>query len=160
MLDSKKEIQFLSNMINSTDYPIRLEVDRELYLWIQDLKFSQIIDCEEAERLRQNSFLLPYADSVYFRFGDKTDRNLEYSSLSNISSTKCTATSYIVAIVSAVAVVALIVIIVVVAIFYRCLMKHAPPPRRLNMVVPDGKTYRETQIIMKVENAGLLKTNL
>lgn len=69
-------------------------------------------------------------------------------------------TSYIVAIVSSVAVLALIIIIVAVAIFYRFWMKHQPPQRPLNMVIPDGKTYRETQIIMQIENAGLLKTNL
>lgn len=69
-------------------------------------------------------------------------------------------TTYIVAIVSAVAVLTLIIIIVAVAIFYRFWMEHKPPQQQPNMVIPDGKTYRETQIFMQIENAGLLKTNL
>lgn len=151
----KLEIQFLSNTIDGTDSPIRLEIDSNLYLRVLDLKFSKIIDCTEAEQLRQNSFLPPYAELVYFRLS----ANDEYSSLSNIWTTKCSVTSYIVAIASVVAVLALILVILIVVIFYRCLLKR-PPARPIPMVIPDGKTYRETQIMMQIEHAGLLKTNL
>lgn len=63
----KMEIQFLSNIIGATDSPIRFETDSNLYFRVLDLKFSKIIDCNEAEKLKQNSFLPPYAELVYFR---------------------------------------------------------------------------------------------
>lgn len=151
----KMEIQFLSNLIGTTDTPIRFETDSNLYLRIFDLKFSKIIDCDEAERLRQNSFLPQYAELVYFRLG--TDN--EFSSLSNIWSAKCTVTTYITVVVLIAVAVVLILIIIMVAIFYRFMMKRQPT-RPIPMVIPDGKTYRETQIIMQIEHAGLLKTNL
>lgn len=160
MQQSTKDIQFSSNTIHSTDTPIRFEIDRKLHLRIHDLKFADFIDCVEADTLKQNPFLLPYADSVYFRFGKVTDINLEYRSLSNILMNECTVTTYIVAIVSTIVVFALILIIAIVAVFYRFWLKRQPPPRQMNMVIPDGKTYRETQIVVQIENAGLLKTNL
>lgn len=151
----KMEIQFLSNIIGTTDLPIRFQTDSNLYLRILDLKFSKIIDCAEAERLKQNSFLPQYAELIYFKLG--TDN--EFSSLSSIWSTKCTVTTYITMIVLAAVILVLILIIIMVAIFYRFLAKR-PPARPITMVIPDGKTYRETQIIMQIEHAGLLKTNL
>lgn len=152
---SKMEIQFLSNVIGITDSPIRFKTDGNLQFRVLDLKFSKIIDCNEAEKLRPNSFLPQYAEVVYFRF----DTEDEYSSLSNIWSTKCTVTTYMIAIVSTVVVLALILIILIVAIFYCCMLKRQPI-RSIPMVIPDGKTYRETQIMMQIEHAGMLKTNL
>lgn len=152
----KMEIQFLSNVIGTTDSPIRFEMDSNLYLRILDLKFSQIIHCDEAERLKQNGFLPQYAELVYFRLnaGDN-----EYSSLSSIWSTKCTITTYFNVIALVAVVLVLILVIIIVAIFYRFLIKRQPT-RPIPMVIPDGKTYRETQIMMQIEHHGLLKTNL
>lgn len=156
MKNLKKEIQFSSNMIGATDSPIRFQTDSNVYLRILDLKFSQVISCDEAERLKQNGFLPQYAELVYFRFGSG---NNEYSSLSSIWSTKCVVTSYITIIILLAVVLVLILVIIIVALFYRFLMKRQPT-RPIPMVIPDGKTYRETQIMMQIEHAGLLKTNL
>lgn len=32
--------------------------------------------------------------------------------------------------------------------------------REIPVIMPEGKTYRETQIVMQIEHAGLLKTDL
>lgn len=149
------EIQFLSNTIVSTDYPIYFEVDQNLYLRILDLKFTKTTDCNEAKHFRHNNFLQKYADSIYFKNG----KDLEFTSLSSILSNKCVETTYIIAIISIVAVVVLLLVIGAVAIFYRYWMKHKPNQQN-NMVIPDGKTYRETQIMFQIEHVDLLKTNL
>lgn len=152
----KMEIQFLSNTIETTDLPVRFDIDRNLFLRVLDLKFSKRIDCHEAEQLKHNSFLPHYAELVYFRLSADN----EYSSLSNIWRTNCVVTNtYYIVIVSVGIAMALILVIVIVAIFYRCLSK-SQPTRPIPMVIPDGKTYRETQILMQIEHAGLLKTNL
>lgn len=151
----KMEIQFLSNTIGSTDQPIRFETDRNLYLRILDLKFSKIINCNEVEKLKHNSFLPQYAELVYF----KLDTDREYSSLSNIWSTKCTVTDYIITIILLALIAALILVCLLVGIFYHYMQKR-PPTRPIPMIIPDGKTYRETQIMMQIEHADLLKTNL
>lgn len=145
----------MSNTIDAVESPIRFETDGNLHLRILDLKFSKIIDCDVAEQLKHNAFLPRYAELVFFRLGV----NDEYSSLSNIWSTKCTTTTYTIVIVSIVLVLVLILVILLVAIFYRYMQKRQPK-RPIPMVIPDGKTYRETQIMMQIEHAGLLKTDL
>lgn len=151
------EIQFAANVIDATDYPIRFDVSPGFDLHIQNLKFSKAIGCDKMDEFQHNGFLQQHADTVFFNTGKSP--NIEYNSLSNIMSNKCAETTYLIAIISVAVFVVLILIIVAVAFFYRYWMKHQPK-REMNMVIPDGKTYRETQIMIQIENAGLLKTNL
>lgn len=151
------KIRFASNEIASTDYPIRFDVPSNINLQIIDLKFSKNVDCDKTDELKHNGFLQEYADNIYFNMGDASD--LKYTSLSKILSGECAESTYIIAIISAAVIFTLILSIVAVAIFYRFWMKRQPKPQ-LSMVIPDGKTYRETQIMIQIENAGLLKTNL
>lgn len=150
------EIQFTSNEIFKTDYPIRLDHARDMDIRILDLKFSNTIDCNKADELRHNSFLQQYAETVYFRVGKTTDG---YSSLASVLSNKCAVTTYLIAIILIAFVLVLILAFIGAAIFYRFWMKRKPN-RQISMIIPDGKTYRETQIMIQIENAGLLKTNL
>lgn len=151
------EILFASNVIDATDYPIRFDVSPDYYLRIQNLQFSKAIGCDKMDEFQHNGFLQQHADTVFFNTG--TSSNTEYNSLSIIMSQKCAETTYLIAIVSTAVILTLILIIIAVAFFYRYWMKHQPK-REVSMVIPDGKTYRETQIIFQIENAGLLKTNL
>lgn len=151
------EILFAENVIDATDYPIRLDVSPDFYLRIQNLKFSKEIGCDKVNEFQHNGFLQQHADTVFFNTGKSP--NVEYNSLSNIMSHKCAETTYLIAIVSIAVILTLILIIIGVAFFYRYWMKHQPK-REISMVIPDGKTYRETQILIQIENAGLLKTNL
>lgn len=155
---TQMDINFMSNVINATDFPIRFDVAPEYFLRIADLKFINPINCNQADELRRNSFLLQHANTVYFRMKNPSN---SYTSLTNILLNDCATTSYVIAIVSVVAIVVLILSIVAVALFYRFWKKHKPPPPQpMNMVIPDGKTYRETQIVFQIESAGLLKTDL
>lgn len=153
----RSKIRFASNEIASTDYPIRIDVPSNIHLQITDLKFSKSVNCDNTSELRHNGFLQQYDDDIYFNMGEATD--LKYTSLSSILSSDCVESTYLIAIISATVILILILSIVAVAIFYRFWMKRQPKPQ-LNMVIPDGKTYRETQIMIQIENAGLLKTNL
>lgn len=151
------EIQFASNEIFKTDFPIRFEIAPNVNFRILDLKFSNTIDCDKATELRYNGFLQQYAETIYFKIGKPTDA--DYSSLSSILSNKCASTSYLIAIMAVVMALIFILAIVGAAVFYRFWMKRKPN-RQISMIIPDGKTYRETQIMIQIENAGLLKTNL
>lgn len=150
------DIHFMSNIVNSTDFPIRFNVAPEFYLRITDLKFTNAINCNQADQFRHNQFLLQYANSVYFKMDRSSDK---YTSLTNVLLNDCGTNSYVIAIVSVVVIVILIIAIVAVAVFYRFWKKHQPQ-KPLNIIIPDGKTYRETQIVFQVETAGLLKTDL
>lgn len=138
------------------DHPIRFEVAPELDLRILDLKFCKPVDCAQIDALKRNGFLQSHADVIQFR---TSPSSLEYKSLLTVFSNNCVETSYFAAIIVVGVVLVLILVIVSVAVFYRFWAKRQPQ-RQLNMVNPDGKTYRETQIMIQIENAGLLKTNL
>lgn len=131
MKHMKMEIQFLSNVIGITDSPIRFETDSNMQLRILDLKFLQIISCDEAEKLKQSAFLPKYAEVVYFRRSSDS----EFKSLSNFWTSECIITTYITAIALAAAVLVLILIIIIVALFYRFLGKKQPT-RPIPMVIP------------------------
>lgn len=150
------EIQFASNVIGATEYPIRIDVGPNFNLRIQNLKFSSAIGCEKMDEFKRNGFLQQYAETVYFNTGGSS--NVEYNTLSSIMSGKCAEATYLIAIISASVMLTLIFVIVVVTFFYRYWLKHQP--KQISVIIPDGKTYRETQIMMQIENAGLLKTNL
>lgn len=151
------EIQFSSNIIDSTDFPIRLDVARDFNFRVFDLKFSKTINCDTAEKLKHNSFLKKYVETIYFRIdGESTNAEDGYSSLSTILSNKCEVRTYWIAIISTVIVLTLILVIVAVAFFIRFSTKR----QQTSMTIPDGKTYRETQIMIQIEHSGLLKTDL
>lgn len=151
------DIQFMKNTIISTEFPIRFKVEKGFDLRIADLYFNKTINCDQTDELMHNVFLQQYGNTVYFRLAESSNN---YTLLNNILLSDCQTTSYIIAIVSVIVILVLILAIVAVALFYRFWEKHKPPQRPMNMVIPDGKTYRETQIVFQIENAGLLKTNL
>lgn len=153
------DFQFQSNVIQHTNFPIRFIVSPDFRLRIIDLKFPNPIECPEALKLEHNQFLREFGDTVYFRIGKPYDSSAPYYSLSNILSEVCVVASHIIAIVSVVAVLIFILIVVVTAVFYRYLLRRERI-KQLNVIRPEGKTYRETQIVVQIENAGLLKTDL
>lgn len=157
---NSQPMEFLirSNVIDATDFPIRFAVDQnDFILRIINLKFTTPIDCYDAEKMAPNTFLREYGDTVYFRFGNSTDD--PYLSMVTIWDNACTLSSTMVAIISTAAVLTLTLIIAVTAVFYKFLMRRQRN-RRLGLVVPDGKTYRETEIVFQIEHAGLLKSDL
>lgn len=152
------EILIRSNEIDATDFPIRIAVNQnDFILRIINLKFTMPIDCNYAEKMVPNTFLREFGDTVYFRFGNSTDD--PYLSLVTIWDNACTLSSTTVAIISTVAVLALTLIVAITAVFYKFLIRRQRN-RRMGLVIPEGKTYRETEIVFQVEHAGLLKTDL
>lgn len=152
------EFLIRSNIIDETDFPIRIAVQQnDFILRIINLKFTTPIDCKHAEKMVPNTFLREFGDTIYFRFGNSIDD--PYLTVRTIWDNACTLSSTFVAIISTVTVLALTLIIAIAAVLYKFLLKHQRN-RRLGLIVPEGKTYRETEIVFQVEHAGLLKTDL
>lgn len=152
------EFLIRSNLIDATDFPIRIVVNQnDFILRIINLKFTTPIDCNYAEKMASNTFLRDFGDTIYFRFGNSDDD--PYLSMITIWDNACILSSTTVAIISTAAVLALTLIIAITAVFYKFLVRRQRN-RRLGLVTPEGKTYRETEIVFQVEHAGLLKTDL
>lgn len=70
----------------------------------------------------------------------------------------CKEKSYTVYIVVGIIVLVIIAITIAVIVVMRIARKRRK--RMLDVVLPESRTYKETQIVYQIENAGLLKTDL
>lgn len=150
--NQQMDIQFSSNSIETVKKPFALFTTNDVYLRVFDLRIQKLIDCDEFHSLVSNSFFQQHSNSIYFRFKN------DYSSIAQLSNECAINTSTIIA-YTLIATPLLLLLIVFGVLLLRFIDRRREA-RRLEIVMPEGKTYRETQIVMQIENAGLLKTDL
>lgn len=153
------EFQFIMNYIQYTDYPIQIYLSNEFNLKVSQLKFMIPMKCDELFNSRNNPFLREFSENIYFKIGQPFDIDLNYFTFSEILARECILTTTTFAIISSVAIL-LLMLIIFVGIFAFRFLGQQRTARQMNVVMPEGKTYRETQIVMQIENAGLLKTDM
>lgn len=154
------EFEFISNTIDIPDVTFTLTFAPSFRMKISKIHFINPISCAGAEVLSHSEFINENGDSLYFKVDDPThteDPN-EYHTFSHIFSHICIKVSYLLYII--IGIVVLIILAIIIAVIVTVLVLKRRRARQLNVVMPEGKTYRETQIIMQIENAGLLKTDL
>lgn len=143
------DLHFSSNSIESVENPFALLVTNDFHLRIFDLRIQESIDCAH---FQSNSFLLQHPDSIYFRYKSG------YSSIAQLSNECATDTSTV--IVYALIATPLLLLVIVGGVLLLRFLERRRQATQMDIVMPEGKTYRETQIVMQIENAGLLKTDL
>lgn len=156
---------FKSNSINDQEHPYGLIFDKDFKLSLSDLNYKKTITCEDAEGFRNNYFLMHYANTIHYEFfmgdrdADTNERLTQPLSVSEILNDRCIRESHI--FLSVLAVMSTLIILIIVAgyVLYRYIRARRKL-RQLDIVAPEGKTYRETQIVFQVQNVGLLKTDL
>ncbi|KAJ6639215.1 hypothetical protein Bhyg_11957 [Pseudolycoriella hygida] len=154
------EFAFISNTIDIPDVSFTLEFDSRFRMKITKIYFLNPISCAGAEVLSHSAFIIENGDSLLFKVDDSTvteDSN-DYFAFTHIFSHLCIKASYLLYII--IGIVVLIVLAVIIAVIVTVLVLKKRRKRQLNVVMPEGKTYRETQIVMQIEHAGLLKTDL
>lgn len=117
--------------------------------------------CTNLQYLKTYEFLLTNADNIYFKtFDSKNDNNIdEYRTFSSILKNQCISESYVLyGIIGGVS--AIVILIIIAIILFILYWRKRKAQQQLNVIQPEGRTYRETQIVMQIENAGLLKTDL
>lgn len=107
-------------------------------------------------------FFRLHSDVIYFRRDQDssttiTDEQNQFVVLSKLIETNCSKRSYwLYWLLGAIALV-LLVLIIAVAIWMQMAKKRK---LRKMVIIPEPRTYKETQIVYQIENAGLLKTDL
>lgn len=137
--------------------PFDLHIPDAFQFRLIDLKVLTPIRCDDALQLRSNQLLSQFSDSVYFRI--ESQSAAMYSLATLLSSTCVTYSPVTITIISVSAVVVLIFALGAAVLLYRIGTK-CRAKREIPVIMPEGKTYRETQIVMQIEHAGLLKTDL
>lgn len=154
------DFHFVENSIRLIDDPIQILIADDFNLHLSQLQFETPIDCEAAMKIENNNFLMQFADTVYFRISQQETESNNFT-LTEIVTRECKgfSTPTLVAVISATTVVLIVLIVVLGFVAFRYIEQRRQD-HHLTVVMPEGKTYRETQIVMQIEHAGLMKTDL
>lgn len=155
------ELQFIANKVDIIDRPISIDFSTIFKIKISKLHFIYPIDCSNITSLNRNDFFKANTENIYFKFHEKLNSTSDtdaYHAYSYILHNTCVEESYLMYII--IGVVVLICIVAAVLILLVILYLRKRKAQQMNVIQPEGRTYRETQIIMQIENAGLLKTDL
>lgn len=154
------DFHFVANSIRMIDDPIQIIIADDFNLHLSQLQFETPIDCEAAMQIENNNFLMQFADTIYFRISQQETESNNFT-LTEIVTRECKgySTSTLVAIISATSVVLIVSLVVLGFVAFRYIEQRRLE-HQLTVVMPEGKTYRETQIVMQIEHAGLMKTDL
>lgn len=139
--------------------PTTIQFFERFNLRIIELRFAEAQSCESINNLMDNQFLSTHSDQIYFKVieFDKT-KPLEYFALSHIINNQCIATSYLIWIIVGISCISILILVLLTILICHCCKRRKA--RQMNIIMPEGKTYRETEIIMQIENHNLLKTDL
>lgn len=156
---SSRTITFDSNTFSSLDRR-SLEVQPNFEALLTNLNLNQSCDCDNiVKTIKQSEF----SSDIRCLDGDS-----QYVTIRDFKSANCSilAGYYTIVIVVCVLILALAIIGTVFYVYYRLVYrkqkygceKGGKPP--LSLIVPDGRTYRETELHVIVEKADLLTTDL
>lgn len=154
---------FQQNTIEITDRPMTILFAPEFNVKLTKLYFIEPLLCANLKYLKTNDFLLNHADNIFFTTFDRKHSQNEiddtYRTFSYILNSQCINESYVMyAIIGSVS--AVLILIAVAIVLFILYWRKRKAEQQLNVIQPEGRTYRETQIVMQIENAGLLKTDL
>lgn len=149
----KPSLLFHNNRIGQLNDARSLTFSNEFNIQLREIYIEHNIDCGETAALKQSSLLLSYSDDFFF--GSKES----FQSLNDIRRTRCMEDKFWLYLTIGVVAGSILLAIIALLVFCCCVAQKRRK-RRLDIVVPEPRTYRETQIIMQIENHGLLKTDL
>lgn len=151
---------FNTNYLNMANgRPTTIQFFERFNLRITDLRFIEPQTCETIHNLNENQFLNAHSDQIYFKLIDYDASDaLTYYALSHIINNQCIAASYLIWIIVGISCISILILVLLITLICYCCKRRKA--RQMNIVMPEGKTYRETEIIMQIENHGLLKTDL
>ncbi|XP_055913958.1 uncharacterized protein LOC129947431 [Eupeodes corollae] len=149
------ELQFVNNIVKFHNDPQALVFNDKIQLQVTRLQYDNQFPCKELDKTQPKSpFFRSYSENIYFQ----TKSNNQSLTLSKIIDVDCKEKSYTVYIVVGIIVLVIIAITIAVIVVMRIARKRRK--RMLDVVLPESRTYKETQIVYQIENAGLLKTDL
>lgn len=130
----EQDISFCPNM--------KLQVSK---LYLRDAR-----TCEAVARIHESKFFNDHSNSIFMR---TQEADVEFESISFLSDRCRTDSNWFLILMIIIAVVVLLVILILTLYCYCRKRKH------MDIIMPEPRTYRQTQIVMQVETHGLMKTD-
>ncbi|XP_073834039.1 uncharacterized protein [Musca autumnalis] len=164
----KLELRFSNNTLHFPyDNVQPLEFSSEFTLNIKQLNIDNAYPCTDVDDSGKplkpkTKFFNDYQHNMYFRQDgsshSQSSSRVAYKPLNEIISHDCSQHSYWIYIIIGVVVV---LILIALSVVLGCWMaaKKRKAKRKMDIIQPEPRTYKETQIVYQIENAGLLKTD-
>lgn len=152
-----------TNTIGTLDAIAPLAINEQFQTIIDNLRYTNFLACQDVEQLSDLDFFMSNKDGIFFRIRDyllNSDKwaTEEFHSFGQLLNYACIQRSffwYYVIIGGTILLFLLLALLIVFCVWYR-----RRKARKMNIIMPEGRTYRETQIVMQIENHNLLKTDL
>ncbi|XP_055587709.1 uncharacterized protein LOC129740124 [Uranotaenia lowii] len=124
---------------------------------LRGIYVQQSIDCQQMLVLKQSNLLTQNQEEVFFGAISKSG---EFNSFHDIRTRQCADDNFWLYLVIGATVASIVLALLALIIAFYCVAQKKKQRKKFDIVMPEPRTYRETQIIMQVENHGLLKTDL
>lgn len=122
-----------------------------LHLNLQRLYLREPQNCAAVSRMSEKSFFNLNANSILIR---SDEANREFETISTQYSRCRSDSTFWWIVLTVTSVIAILIIIIVVLVIVYCRKQ-----KKLDVIMPEPRTYKQTQIVMQIENCGLLKTD-
>lgn len=151
-------LQFQNNRIGRIDGARTLLFSDDFDVNLRAIYIEQNINCDQLVALKESSsILVNNPDEIYF--GSSHDGST-FKSFQDIQRFQCVEDDFWFYLIIGAISGSIILAIITLLISWYCVAQKKKAKRKLNVVMPEPRTYRETQIVMQIENHGLLKTDL
>ncbi|XP_016985479.1 uncharacterized protein LOC108049004 [Drosophila rhopaloa] len=148
--------------------PQPLRFDESFALNVRDLRYDNSWSCSQLDRnveppLPRADFFRLHSDQLMFHPPDYVANSggvrqvQPYMPLRSLITDQCREQSYMAYIVLGSVLLGLLLLLLIFLLWWRVVQKRKR--RKLDVVQPEPRTYKETQIVYQIENAGLLKTD-
>lgn len=124
-------------------------------LRVQHFELLAPITCAALDALRPSDFQLAHLDVIYMR----TCADCMPTTLQQLRDHRCHEDRTLAWVAGGVSIMVVLLLLTVLTVWWLYRRRQAALARMV-VVQPESRTYRETQIVIQIENAGLLKTDL
>lgn len=122
---------------------------------VQHFELLAPITCDDLDRQPASDFQRSHGDAIYMR----TCADCEPISVQQLRDHRCRADRTLAWVAGGVSAMVVLLLLTVLTVWWLYRRRQAALARMV-VVQPEARTYRETQIVIQIENAGLLKTDL
>lgn len=122
-------------------HDMKLQINR---LYLRDPR-----NCEAVGRIYESKFFNDNSNSIFMRIEEEN-----FESISYLNDVQCRAESRWFWILMIILALVLLLLISILAIWCYCRNR-----KHLDIIMPEPRTYKQTQIVMQVETHGLMKTD-
>jgi hypothetical protein len=146
--------EFHNNHINSIQPIDDMSFGPNVQLQLSKLYVRDPQNCEGVNQIYDTKFFNDNAHAVYLRLENEADN---FNSISYLSERCQNNSKWFMYLLIAIAVIVFLAIMVPAICCY--LRNKRRKEKQLDIVMPEPRTYRQTQIVMQIENTGLIKTD-